>query len=74
MVTKYNTGDRVLAPVTIKNAMDINGEIFYSINGNDDLLPEGIIEGHATLEKSYDLEKMKKKLLVQLKKLEEKAP
>lgn len=31
MVTKYNTGDAVLIPATIRSAEEINGQIIYHV-------------------------------------------
>ena len=55
MVTKYDTGDEVLAPVTIVSARLYRNEIYYEVKDhfNDDgkplLLPEGLIEGKARI-------------------------
>ena len=32
MVTKYNTGQQVLIPATIRSARDDNGKIFYNVD------------------------------------------
>lgn len=34
MVTKYNTGDAVLIPATIRSAEEINGQIFYHVDAD----------------------------------------
>lgn len=31
MVTKYNTGDAILIPATIRSAEEINGQIIYHV-------------------------------------------
>lgn len=55
MVTKYDTGDEVLAPVTITKAMKYGDMIYYEVkdkydkDGNPLLLPEGMIEGKAKI-------------------------
>lgn len=32
MVTKYNTGDAVLIPATIRSAEEVNGQIIYHVD------------------------------------------
>ena len=32
MVTKYNTGDAILIPATIRSAEEINGQIIYHVD------------------------------------------
>jgi hypothetical protein len=34
MVTKYNTGDSVLIPATIRNAEERDGQIFYNVDAD----------------------------------------
>ena len=34
MVTKYNTGDSVLIPATIRSAEEINGQIIYHVDAD----------------------------------------
>ena len=34
MVTKYNTGDAVLIPATIRSAEEINGQIIYHVDAD----------------------------------------
>ena len=55
MITLYDTGDEVLAPVKITTARKMYGRIFYEVkdfydkDGNSVLLPEGLIEGKAKI-------------------------
>lgn len=57
MITLYDTGDEVLAPVRITKAIKIGDTIFYETEGfcdekgNPVLLPEGLIEGKAKIGK-----------------------
>jgi len=41
MVTKFNTGDNILIPATIKSAREENGVVIYEVDAN---LWEGIPE------------------------------
>lgn len=34
MVTKYNTGDAILIPATIRSAEEINGQIIYHVDAD----------------------------------------
>lgn len=34
MVTKYNTGDAILIPATIRSAEEINGQIIYHVEAD----------------------------------------
>lgn len=34
MVTKYNTGDAVLIPATIRSAEEVNGQIIYHVDAD----------------------------------------
>lgn len=34
MVTKYNTGDAVLIPATIRSAEEVNGQIIYNVDAD----------------------------------------
>ena len=34
MITKYNTGDAVLIPATIRSASEINGQIIYYVDAD----------------------------------------
>ena len=34
MVTKYNTGDAILIPATIRSAEEINGQIIYKVDAD----------------------------------------
>ena len=34
MVTKYNTGDAILIPATIRSAAEINGQIIYHVDAD----------------------------------------
>lgn len=44
MVTRYNTGDAVLIPATIKSAEEINDQIVYRVEANIwDGIPENAI-------------------------------
>ena len=57
MITKYDTGDEVLIPVKIANALTRSGEVLYTIRDltfgdMNFVVPEGVIEGKATI--GYD--------------------
>ena len=44
MVTKYNTGDAVLIPATIRSAEEINGQIIYHVDADIwDGIPEDAV-------------------------------
>ena len=44
MITKYNTGDAVLIPATIKSAEEINGQIVYRVEADTwEGIPENAI-------------------------------
>ena len=44
MVTKYNTGQAVLIPATIRSAEEVNGKIIYTVDANTwDGIPEEAI-------------------------------
>ena len=44
MVTRYNTGDAVLIPATIKSAEEINGQIVYHVEADTwEGIPENAI-------------------------------
>ena len=34
MVTKYNTGDAILIPATVRSAEEINGQIIYHVDAD----------------------------------------
>ena len=45
MVTRYNTGQAVLIPATIRSAEEVNGKIIYRVDANtwDDIPEEAIV-------------------------------
>ncbi len=44
MVTRYNTGQAVLIPATIRSAEEVNGKIIYRVDANTlDGIPEEAI-------------------------------
>ena len=44
MVTKYNTGDSVLIPATIRSAEERDGQIIYQVDANTwDAIPENAV-------------------------------
>ena len=44
MVTKYNTGDSVLIPATIRSAEERDGQIIYQVDANTwDGIPENAV-------------------------------
>ena len=44
MQTKYNTGQAILIPATIRSATEINGQIIYQVDANTwDGIPEEAI-------------------------------
>lgn len=34
MVTKYNTGQAILIPATIRSAREVNGQVIYDVDAN----------------------------------------
>lgn len=44
MITKYNTGQAILIPATIRSASEVNGKIVYQVDANTwDGIPEDAI-------------------------------
>lgn len=50
MVTKYNTGDRVLIPMTIESAVSKDDKIFYNVIAHGERLEKVVPEDEIKLE------------------------
>ena len=54
MITKYNTGDAILVPATIRSAEEINGQIIYKVEAD---IWEGIPENAIVVNPDADIQR-----------------
>lgn len=54
MITRYNTGDAILIPATIRSAEEINGQIIYKVDAD---IWEGIPENAIVVNPDADIQR-----------------
>lgn len=64
MVTKYNTGDPVLIPGTIRSAEEVNGQIIYRVDAEIwDGIPESAIVENPNAEIQRAMERFSRQIV-----------